>query len=207
MVAMEQVQALTVEVDKHCIVVPMSLFHLKFLAYIRARLFILAIPGCPSCSSVNTAYRKFGGTITLFPHSMHPSYSDSSTFLEKYGLSSSSGQSAGHLFCKYCTTVDNFPSFAVAALICLELTGELSKCSVSSTSSGGELSTGDSSGSGGSSGSGSQLRASALQCSLVPRNFMVNLNLDKYRDHLRTRADACGDDAGLSSPNNLSNGL
>ncbi len=94
---------------------------------------------------------------------MHPSYSDSSTFLEKYGLSSSSGQSAGHPFCKYCTIVDNFRSLAVAALICLELTGELSKCSASSTSSGGELSTGD------SSGSGSRLRASSVRITMFSR--------------------------------------
>ena len=123
--------------------------------YIRARAFILDIPGCPSCSSCSTASLPAGGTITRFPRRRHPSYIESSNCLDVY-RSRSGSTLFGQPCCTYCSTLESFGSLAVCMQISLAEMGDSARCSVRRTSSGCGISVA------GATGSGSLLSASAL---------------------------------------------
>ena len=103
--------------------------------YILARLFIFEIPRWPSCNSCSTATHPSGGITTLIPPIRHPSYDDSSRRCEEYG-SSSESPLCGHPHLTYCRTQGNLGSRLVQVWMSTAGTGDSSRCSTRSTSSG-----------------------------------------------------------------------
>jgi len=51
--------------------------------YNLARVFILVMPGCPSCNSCSTAFCPFGGTSTGLAQKMQSSYTEISCLLDE----------------------------------------------------------------------------------------------------------------------------
>ena len=154
--------------------------------YILANDFIQVMPGWPSFNSCRTAVVALLGTTTREPHRMHPSNNDSSSFLTTNGLNFGSHWS-GHPLLRYWRTCARSGSRRVYNLICCWVRGDSDRCSMSSTSFGG-FSLGWS-----TVFSGSRLRASALPCSVVLRNFKVYSYPDKNKDHRLIHADAWGE--------------
>ena len=87
--------------------------------------FILTIPKCSRCSSVNTWFGKFFGMITLIPHIKQDLSTVNSLRLFQYGFSLSF-TSFGQFFRVYYQTLLKIGSERVACPSCREVTGSKS---------------------------------------------------------------------------------
>ena len=95
--------------------------------WLRAIVFILAVPGWVSWSSSRSRLQKEGRVITLRPHLTHPLLTESSFLLKKYGLNADSpAPSCGHPTRVKDSTLDRIGSFAVSRAMFTEETGNLS---------------------------------------------------------------------------------
>ena len=99
---------------------------------IRASPLILAIPGCPECSSCKNLFLLGGGTTTRVPQ-------EHSHLLLTIPIYDSSDGSMvfGHPCWTNCNTCESCGSLLVHVLISCVLTGASSRCSTSNTTSAG----------------------------------------------------------------------